>query len=172
MRKPASVGLPGAKTRYDEFQAIHQLQSYATHYVGAFLPFHRAMLYAHEEALRKECDYKDWQPYWEEQLDAGHFISSIILDPVYGFGGDGSGPGNCITTGPFANYTNHLGPGYQYTDHCINRQINETWSILSAQEQVDKCLDKPDWLSAWPCIEDAPHSGGHGGVGELVSDLN
>lgn len=63
MKKPATLGLPGAKTRYDEFQAIHQLQAYATHFVGAFLPFHRAILHAHESALRTECGYTDWQPY-------------------------------------------------------------------------------------------------------------
>jgi tyrosinase len=166
MRKPASLNLPGTRTRFDEFQAIHQLQAYATHYVGAFLPFHRAMLYAHEVALRSECNYTDWQPYWEEQLDAGHFMSSAVL---HDFGGPGSGTTDCITSGPFANYTNHLGPGYEYTEHCVNRQINETMSALSAQEQVDICLSKKDWLNAWTCIEDSPHVGGHGGVGGLVS---
>ena len=33
MKKPAKLGLPGAKTRFDELQAIHQLQAYATHFV-------------------------------------------------------------------------------------------------------------------------------------------
>jgi tyrosinase len=38
MAKPATLGLPAAQTRFDEFQAVHQLQSYATHYVvGSFV---------------------------------------------------------------------------------------------------------------------------------------
>ena len=78
MKKPARLGLPGAKTRFDELQAIHQLQAYATHFVvrdeshttetstnttqGAFLPFHRLMMYTHETALRTECNYTGYQP--------------------------------------------------------------------------------------------------------------
>ncbi|KAF2866050.1 hypothetical protein BDV95DRAFT_210831 [Massariosphaeria phaeospora] len=165
MQKPATLGLPSAKTRFDEFQAIHQLQAYATHFVGAFLPFHRAILHAHESALRSECNYAGFQPYWQEQLDAGKFKSSAIFDPVYGFGGDGSGPNNCITTGPFANYTNHLGPSYENTDHCIDRKINDVMSAGSAQKEVNSCLAKTTWVAAWNCIEAQPHGGGHGGVG-------
>jgi len=30
---------------------------------GAFLPFHRLMMYTHEVALRDECGYKGYQPY-------------------------------------------------------------------------------------------------------------
>ncbi len=86
MKKPANLGLPGARTRFDELQAIHQLQAYATHFVvsrspspsleahapgqdvtvdnpqGAFLPFHRMMMLSHENALRNECNYTGYQP--------------------------------------------------------------------------------------------------------------
>lgn len=106
--------------------------------------------------------------YWEEQLDAGNFASSSVFDPVYGFGGGLDAQG-CVTTGPFAHYVNHLGPGYENTDHCMDRQINETYSATTSQQDVDECLDKPDWASAWPCIENKPHIGGHGGVGLQVS---
>jgi hypothetical protein len=107
--------------------------------------------------------------YWQEQLDAGKFTSSKIFDPTTGFGGDGSGRGNCITTGPFANYTNHLGPGYAITDHCIDRQISNSFSTGSSQKEVDKCLAMATFAQAWPCIEAQPHGGGHGGVGGEVS---
>jgi hypothetical protein len=33
MQKPATLGLRGTKTRFDELQAVHALQAYATHYV-------------------------------------------------------------------------------------------------------------------------------------------
>jgi tyrosinase len=108
--------------------------------------------------------------YWQEQRDAGAFKRSVVLDPVYGFGGDGSGVKGCITNGPFVNYTNHLGPSYEITDHCIDRRLDDTTSQNSSQKEVDNCLAKTDWLSAWSCIEAAPHRGGHGGVGGQVCD--
>ncbi|KAL2160796.1 hypothetical protein VTH06DRAFT_993 [Thermothelomyces fergusii] len=165
MELPAKLGLPAARTRFDELQAIHQLQAYATHFVGAFLPFHRMMMYAHETALREECNYTGYQPYWYEQRDAGRFSRSELFDPVYGFGGDGVGRDRCIADGPFANYTNALGPGYENTDHCINRAINDWASQGSSQQYVDACLALETFEDAWPCIEGRPHSGGHGGVG-------
>lgn len=33
MGKPSKLGLRGCKTRFDELQAVHQLQAYATHFV-------------------------------------------------------------------------------------------------------------------------------------------
>jgi len=32
MKKPAKLGLKAAKTRYDDFHAIHALQAYGNHY--------------------------------------------------------------------------------------------------------------------------------------------
>lgn len=169
MKKPPTLGLRGATNRHEEFQSTHQVQSYATHFTGSFLPFHRALLYAHEAALRTECQYTGWQPYWQEQLDAGNFAKSVLLDPETGFGGKGSGSKGCITDGPFANYVNHIGPEYTITNHCINRQISESFSRQCTQKEVDTCLAKKDFVSAWNCIERMPHQGGHGGVGGLVS---
>lgn len=165
METPARLDLPAAKTRFDELQAIHQLQAYATHFVGAFLPFHRMMMHAHESALRNECNYTGYQPYWHEQQDAGKFSRSVLFDETYGFGGNGVGSEGCIATGPFANYTNSLGPGYENTQHCINRAVNDRISTGSAQANVDDCLARTTFDAAWPCIEGRPHSGGHGGVG-------
>ncbi|KAI6347939.1 hypothetical protein MCOR25_010865 [Pyricularia grisea] len=170
MAKPTVLGLNGTRTLFDELQAIHQLQAWATHSVAAFLPFHRVMMHVHEFALREDCGYTGYQPYWYEQLDAGKFISSVVLDPVTGFGGNGAGTNGCIVDGPFANYTNSLGPGYDVTDHCINRAINETASTFSSQQNVDECLSKTTWKEAWACIESVPHTGGHGGVGGEMSN--
>ena len=107
--------------------------------------------------------------YWSEQRDAGAFRSSVLLDPVYGFGGDGVPPSGCIADGPFANYTNPLGPGYQVTNHCINRAINDQISTGSAKGEVDACVAMGVFEQAWPCIEARPHTGGHLGVGGEVS---
>jgi len=88
---------------------------------------------------------------------------------VTGFGGNGTGPNNCIEDGPFAGYENTLGPGYQVNDHCIDRVVSETSSARSSQDQVDNCLAQETWLDAWNCIESAPHGGGHNGVGGEAS---
>jgi len=170
MSKPASQKLSAAKTRFDELQAVHQIETSWTHWVGAFLPFHRLFLFAHETLLRDDCGYKGHQPYWHEPKDAGNFLYSDLLDPETGFGGNGSGSKDCITNGPFKNYVNSLGPFFNNTKHCINRNVNETESSLSAQKFVDECMSRPDFASAWPCIEANPHRGGHAGVGGLMLD--
>jgi hypothetical protein len=169
MSKPPTLGLPVATNRHEEFQAIHQLQTYSTHYVAAFLPFHRAIMFAHEEALREECGYKGRQPYWYEQIDAEEFGSSGIFDPDTGFGGNGTGTGSCIEDGPFAGYVNHIGPLYTNREHCIWRIQEVAAMEFGKQANIDACLAKENWRDAWRCMEDLPHKSGHGGVGGLVS---
>lgn len=106
--------------------------------------------------------------YWDEPRDAGNFSTSIVLDPVHGFGGDGRANDSCITDGPFANYTNALGPGYLITDHCIDRNISDEASKLSGQGYVDICYTNTTFETAWPCMEANPHQGGHSGIGKEV----
>ena len=57
MKAPAKMGIRGAKTRFDELQSIHILQSEIRHFTGSFLPFHRLMIWAHEELLINDCGY-------------------------------------------------------------------------------------------------------------------
>ncbi|KAF2832917.1 Di-copper centre-containing protein [Ophiobolus disseminans] len=116
MHTPSKLSLPGTTSRYEELQAVHQLEM------------------------------MQW------------------------FGGDGRPQDGCITNGPFVNFTNHLGPAYAYTSHCVTRRFNETCSAQTAQVFVDECVAKGDWLGAWTCIEGKPHTGGHGGVGGLMLD--
>ncbi|KAK1749924.1 tyrosinase [Echria macrotheca] len=179
LAKPATLGLPFTTNRFEELQSIHQIPASITHGVGAFLPYHRLHMHAHEKALREECGYKGAQPrYWDEPRDAGHFSQSDVLDPVTGFGGNGTGPPGpgtgtmgCIQDGPFANVVDHLGPGYrQGTPHCIYRFVNDTVSRMSGQAYVDECMAKTTYLDFWPCVESAPHVGGHGGVGGKMLD--
>jgi tyrosinase len=87
---------------------------------------------------------------------------------VYGFGGNGVGTSRCIQDGPFANYTNHLGPGYKVTDHCITRNVNEGPSNGGSAANMQKCMAATDFLTFWACAEGQPHSAGHGGIGALV----
>jgi tyrosinase len=61
MKAPAKLGIRGAKTRFDELQSVHILQSEIRHFTGSFLPFHRLMMWAHEELLINDCGYKGAQ---------------------------------------------------------------------------------------------------------------
>lgn len=62
MSKPAALGLRGARTRFDELQAVHVFQSDIAHFVGQFFPFHRLFMHAHEKLLETECGYTAGQP--------------------------------------------------------------------------------------------------------------
>jgi len=196
MSTPATLGLRGSRTKFDEFQSVHVLKMEIAHFTvrgvvvdrfclfvwilaimsndsaaqGQFLPFHRLFVWAHEQALRNECGFTGTQPYWAEELDVGAFSESILLDPVLGFGGDGFGPDRCIRDGPFVNYTNPLGPGFEMTDHCINRQVNDTLTMTAAPTVVEGCMNMPTFLTFWSRIENrgGPHSAGHSGVGAQV----
>lgn len=58
--------VPGARTRYDDFVAVHLNLTAATetiHNTGNFLTWHRYFLWAYEEALRNECNYTGYRTY-------------------------------------------------------------------------------------------------------------
>lgn len=125
-------------------------------------------MHAHETMLRTECNYTGAQPYWDEALDAGNFTHSAALDPVTGFGGNGSGRKGCIADGPFKDYVNAFGPYKQVTDHCIDRKLDECQSAWAAKKNVDECMAMSNYATFWPCLELRPHVAGHGGIGGEV----
>ncbi|KAL2265967.1 hypothetical protein VTJ83DRAFT_5319 [Remersonia thermophila] len=171
MAKPATLGLNGTKNRFEELQWTHQHQASIVHNVGAFLPYHRLLMWAHEKLLREECGYQGAQPYWDEVRDAGKFSTSDVLDPVTGFGGNGVGAYGCIADGPFVNFTNSLGPGYRIGfEHCIYRFVSDSVSRRAAQSYIDECYQHTTFVDFWPCAEGAPHNGGHGGIGGKMND--
>lgn len=53
---------PAARSRYDDFVAIHVNQTLFIHGNGLFLTWHRYFVWAYEQALRDECGYKGYQP--------------------------------------------------------------------------------------------------------------
>ncbi|KAI1265449.1 Di-copper centre-containing protein [Xylariaceae sp. FL1019] len=121
---------PGAKTRYDDFVAVHINQTLSIHGTGNFLTWHRYFTYAYEQALRNECDYTGYQPYWNWLSHRCDPRNSPLFDGSdTSFSGDGSfvqhngsvngngyvyipsgQGGGCVTSGPFVNYTINLGP--------------------------------------------------------------
>ena len=134
-KTPASVA-PGAKSRFDDFVVTHIQQTLDIHYSGVFQAWHRWFVYQYELALRNECGYTGYQPYWDWPKYAkapqdspifngdpyslggnGEYIphDGPVIVPPPGIGGDnislpaGVG-GGFVKTGPFANMSVNLGP--------------------------------------------------------------
>ncbi|KAI1070988.1 hypothetical protein NW752_002556 [Fusarium irregulare] len=122
---------PGARTRYDDFVAVHINQTQSIHATGNFFTWHRHYVGAYEKALQDECGYNGTQPYWN-WFETGDIYKNPLFDgSETSMGGDGeyvkhngsvsgnpagkiimpSGKGGgCIKSGPFANATANLGP--------------------------------------------------------------
>ncbi|KJZ75412.1 hypothetical protein HIM_05108 [Hirsutella minnesotensis 3608] len=138
-KKPTRGNLalsPGNENRLDDFTSSHINSSLYIHQSGFFLPWHRYFVWSFEKALREECDYRGYQPYWDfarwsdDQLDSPLFDGSSTS-----LGGDGEDigesakfldipgipvkanftvpagtGGGCVTSGPFAPFNVSLGP--------------------------------------------------------------
>ncbi|KAI1207613.1 Di-copper centre-containing protein [Annulohypoxylon truncatum] len=128
---------PGAVNRLDDFTYIHINQTNFIHQSGYLLPWHRLFLWQIEKALREECGYKGYLPYWDVPRFSEDQTKSKVFDgSMTSFGGNGAfvphGPrrvilpglavrnftlpkpagtgGGCITDGPFQNFTISMGP--------------------------------------------------------------
>ncbi|KAK4556466.1 hypothetical protein LTR86_006610 [Recurvomyces mirabilis] len=133
---PAKSGsfAPGAKSRFDDFVAVHINQTLSIHATANFLSWHRYFTWTYEQALRNECGYKGYQPYlnWakvsQDPLESPLFDGSATS--IGNNGGNLPGKNNsyfqseanplvvippgtggkCITAGPFVNMSVNLGP--------------------------------------------------------------
>ncbi|KAI0542229.1 hypothetical protein GGR58DRAFT_300870 [Xylaria digitata] len=121
---------PGARTRYDDFVAVHINQTLSIHGTGNFLTWHRYFTFAYETALRNECGYTGSQPYWNWLDNTADPSKSPLFDGTdTSFSGDGSfvahngsvnangnvfipsgKGGGCVTSGPFVDYVINIGP--------------------------------------------------------------
>lgn len=90
--------VPGAKTRFDDFTAIHVNQTLGIHLDGIFLSWHRNFVWLWETALREECGYKGYQPYWNWALWCSDLAGSPLFD---GSDTSLSGDGIYNNTGPY-----------------------------------------------------------------------
>lgn len=123
------------RRRYDDFIAAHINQTFTIHLTGNFLGWHRLYVWAYERALREECGYKGYQPYYNWPMWAEDPMKSPIFDgsdtsisgngeyscpEQKGFGiptndaplifiprGEGGG---CLKDGPFKDFGMNLGP--------------------------------------------------------------
>ncbi|PYH43760.1 tyrosinase family protein [Aspergillus saccharolyticus JOP 1030-1] len=120
---------PGARNRFDDFVAVHINQTLWIHGTGNFLTWHRLFTWAYETALRDECGYEGYQPYWAWNKYVDNPINSPLFDGTeYSMSGNGDYVphndtpvtdyttlpagvgGGCVRSGPFANMTVNLGP--------------------------------------------------------------
>ncbi|CUS12565.1 unnamed protein product [Tuber aestivum] len=160
--------VPGAITRFDDFQSIHIRLAEIIHNVGLFHHWHRYFVWFYEKALREECGYNGAQPYWDWTLDSASesaFLNSPIWCPTTGFGGNGpyineSGNpflsipgrtgGGCVPDGPFSNYTLHLGPrgSIAKNPQCLRRDFAPFISPLRLTKELVRlphCEKAFDW---------------------------
>ncbi|KAF5675193.1 tyrosinase [Fusarium heterosporum] len=120
---------PGARTRYDDFVAVHIKQTTKIHGTGNFFTWHRYFTWAYEKALQDECGYNGTQPYWN-WFDTSDFAKNPVFDgSETSMSGDGNyvkhngstsgkgqiylpsgNGGGCVETGPFAGAVANLGP--------------------------------------------------------------
>ncbi|KAF9478987.1 Di-copper centre-containing protein [Pholiota conissans] len=191
---------PESKTRFDEFQGWHVDQADYVHLVGQFLGWHRHFLQLYENALRNECGYEGYSPYWDWTQDAdstSSIMGSPVFDPITGFGGDGV-PGTyvvppnipadqlvfpedfrgCVQDGPFANYTVTLGPGKLKTTHCLTRGISNENAQYLTSKALANITSQPTFALFRVQLEGRPitptpriHDGGHFAVGGEMSNF-
>ncbi|KAG9496459.1 hypothetical protein J7337_013047 [Fusarium musae] len=110
--------------------------------------------------------------WWDETRDAGNFMNLPALDPETGLGGNGTGPDNCVTDGPFANSTLDIGPGQTLTDHFLSRKVNEINSTLGNETYVQECHDRSTYLDFWESTGFTTHGAGHSRVGGVMEDID
>ncbi|KAG0146059.1 hypothetical protein CROQUDRAFT_44897 [Cronartium quercuum f. sp. fusiforme G11] len=124
---------PGVKSRYDDFVATHIKQSQHIHATATFLAWHRFFLFTFEEALRNECGYPGYLPYWNWARTSSDILNAPDFDGgPYSMGSNGAyrahpsifltgpgrpmirlppfGGGGCVKSGPFSNMSVNLGP--------------------------------------------------------------
>lgn len=157
-----------AKNRWDELVYGHVINSNIIHNVGAFLPWHRLYMRAHEKLLQDECGYTGAQPYWEEALDVDNLIDSIVFSNSTGFGGFGD---DCVTDGPFANLELHITQYTNYGNYCLSRSIGENIFEGASTANIATCMNTTTYEEAYQCWQVSPHTAGHGGVGGTMLDV-
>lgn len=168
---PSRLGLN--TSLYDDFTYVHTQLVWQVHHVAMSLPFHRYFLYLFEQTLQLQGGYDGPIPYWDWTLDAGNPLSSPMWDPVAAFGGNGSGPDNCVEAGVF----NRIGKVSNYTEdgfrpHCVARVFNSTpedgvmHSVHWKDDVVQKILRTSNtYAELREKIENGPHRHVHRGIG-------
>ncbi|KAJ5751219.1 tyrosinase central domain protein [Penicillium manginii] len=181
----SSEQYPGVRHRMDDFTVVHISFAPHIHSNGALLAWHREFLWLWEQALRRECGYPGYLPYWDWSLYANLTESPLFDSSPTSLSGDGDqDEDGCVTTGPLANMKVHFsqknGPNlklppniFDYTPHCLSRYMNSSATAGFANAAViRRVLASPDIItfqeridiSADPTVRArgyGPHAAGH-----------
>ncbi|KKA28219.1 hypothetical protein TD95_005463 [Thielaviopsis punctulata] len=164
---PAKSGktYPGAKTRYDDFVALHIDLTPDVHNTANFLTWHRYFTWSYEQALKNECGYTGAQPYW----NWNRYASSPSKSPI--FNGNATsmsaGPNNeCVTEGPFVDMKVNLGPGSStaYNPRCLKRNISTYWSKFTTIDYTYPLVTEQNTITGFQNtmqVASQVHAGGH-----------
>lgn len=168
LRNP-SKGYPGSTNRYEDFVQVHQQVADNVHNNRKFLVWHRAYLWAFEEALRNECGFTESLPWFDETNWAGRFAASDVFSSKW-FGGIAVG-GNCVKDGQFPNLAAHIGPGKSKQPYCISRNGNADLTKQCNKANVETCRRGQDYQTFALCEEGGVHMYGHNGIGGAMRDF-
>lgn len=173
MSQPATLGIEGAENRWDELMYGHIVQSNIIHDVGAFLPWHRLYMRAHEVLLQTECNYTGAQPYWDELSDVtyGTLNESSILNATTGFGTGDLDADGCVANGPFVNLTMHINQTSNAASYCLSRDLSQDSFYRANSTHLDTCMEAYTYEEAWNCFISSPHTAGHAAIGGTMLDV-
>ncbi|GLA24715.1 hypothetical protein AnigIFM63326_000995 [Aspergillus niger] len=203
---------PGVRDRHDDFVATHINYTLNIHNDGLLLPWHRHFTYLYEKALQDECDYQGTVPYWNWPTTTNLTASPVFDGSPTSFSGNGlpqnntsnlcplnitpcpspGTGGGCVTTGPFSNWSMHLGPfslsqvipygdlpanAFAYNPRCLTRNFTTDWlAALNTQDKVDDMLAATDIEGFLELMSPSAngyagaHEGGHASVGANMLD--
>ncbi|KAI5861017.1 Di-copper centre-containing protein [Durotheca rogersii] len=151
---------PGARSRYDDFAHL--------------LPAHRYFIWVYETALRDECGYTGYQPYWNYDRYAADPINSPLFNGnASSMGGNGApseypgvrqmgfkppydiipsagGGGMVVSLGPLSTIVSDIPPnpqkdGLGSNPRCLRRDVNKySASVTTADHAYKLITESPD----------------------------
>ncbi|KAH7142057.1 hypothetical protein EDB81DRAFT_843507 [Dactylonectria macrodidyma] len=200
--KPSQTGniYEGVKSRFDDFQATHIVNTDFIHYVHGIV----CSLPSMKRSFETSAAIRELNPtgvYWALDSDSVEdFFSSPIFDKETGFGGNGiyidtagwtnltrkvpgKTGGGCVINGPFVegNFTVNTGPGNSsaYNPRCLTRDISPEFAISKLNQCiVDWTLEAEDFYEFDRRVQGGVtttsqgyHGGGHLGIGGDIGEM-
>ena len=168
--KSSSKEIPGARSRFDDFVAVHIQQTDSIHNTANFLSWHRYFVFTYEKALREECGYTGYHPYWNWDRYAKDPANSPLFNGNASSLSGNSVNGGCVSTGPFANFQVNLGPGksLKYNPRCMTRAISKSYASTATADKTYSLITGSGIISSFQnTLQAVPgvHSGGHFTIG-------
>lgn len=169
-KTPSSVS-PGARSRFDDFLTVHIQQTPSIHNTANFLGWHRYYVWQYEKALREECGYKGFQPYWNWNREVADPTKSAMFNGnATSLSGNSPSSGACVTSGPFKDMAVNLGPGasLKYNPRCLKRDISASQAqACTADKTLSLIKNSPTIGRFQDTMQGIPgvHAGGHFTIG-------